>query len=54
MTGVGIALVVSAAVGVLIALAMFVWAAREDGRDQKRREAELGPREHDRPRKARP
>src|SRR5437870_4506148 len=39
MTAFGIVLVVSSALGVLIALSMFIWAAREDGRDQKRRDA---------------
>jgi hypothetical protein len=41
MTAFGIALVASSVIGVLIALSMFVWAARADGRDQKRRDARL-------------
>jgi hypothetical protein len=35
----GIVLAVMAALGLVIVLWMFVWAAREDGRDQARRDA---------------
>jgi hypothetical protein len=40
-TALGIALIVMGAVGIAIAAAMFLWAAREDGRDQRRRDARL-------------
>ena len=37
----GIAITVSCAVGVVIVTWMLWWAAREDGRDQERRDSEL-------------
>jgi hypothetical protein len=41
MTAAGIILSVVSAVTVVIVLWMFLWAAREDGRDQKRTDARL-------------
>jgi nitrogen fixation-related uncharacterized protein len=41
MTAAGIILAVASMVMVMIVLAMFWWAAREDGRDQKRTYARL-------------
>ena len=39
MVAAGIVIAVVAGISLLIVLWMFVWAAREDGRDQKRRDA---------------
>jgi hypothetical protein len=41
MLAAGILIAVLCAVGAVVVLWMFVWAAREDGREQKRRDAEL-------------
>ena len=41
MTAFGIVLSVVSAVGIAIVTWMLWWAAREDGRDQKRRDARL-------------
>ena len=41
MTAAGIILAVVSAVTIVIVLWMFWWAAREDGRDQKRTDARL-------------
>jgi hypothetical protein len=49
MTVFGIVLISSSAVGVAIVVAMFLWGAREDGRDQRRIDARLtrgGRRRH--------
>lgn len=43
-TAFGVVLTVVSAVGIAIVAAMFLWAAREDGRDQRRRDARLGRR----------
>lgn len=40
----GIVLIVVSAIGIVISFWMFLWAAREDGRDQKRRDASLRER----------
>jgi len=42
MTAVGIIPSVVSTITIVIVLAMFWWAAREDGRDQKRTDARLG------------
>jgi hypothetical protein len=39
MTAFGIVLSVVSAISIVIVSVMFWWAAREDGRDQKRRDA---------------
>jgi hypothetical protein len=41
MLAFGIVLSVVSAIGIVIVAWMFLWAAREDGRDQKRRDARL-------------
>jgi hypothetical protein len=41
MLAAGIVIAVVSAITLLIVLWMFVWAAREDGRDQERRNARL-------------
>jgi hypothetical protein len=41
MIAVGIVIAVACGIAILIVLWMFVWAAREDGRDQERRDARL-------------
>jgi hypothetical protein len=41
MLAAGIVIAVVSAIGLVIVLWMFVWAAREDGRDQDRRNARL-------------
>ena len=41
MTGVAIIVTVVSVLGIVIVAAMFWWAAREDGRDQRRRDARL-------------
>lgn len=42
LTAFGIVLLVVTAVTLAIVLGMFVWAAREDGRDQRRTDARTG------------
>jgi hypothetical protein len=44
MLAFGIILIVVSVIGIVIAFWMIVWAAREDGRDQKRTDARLGKR----------
>jgi hypothetical protein len=41
MTAAGIILAIASAITIVIVLWMFLWAAREDGRDQKRANARL-------------
>jgi hypothetical protein len=41
MLAAGIVIAVVSAIGLVIVIWMFVWAAREDGRDQDRRNARL-------------
>jgi len=41
MVTAGVILAVVAAISVAIVLVLFVWAAREDGRDQERTDARL-------------
>jgi hypothetical protein len=41
MLAAGIVIAVVSAITVVVVLWMFVWAAREDGRDQRRRDAGL-------------
>jgi hypothetical protein len=43
MVAAGIIVAVVSAVTVVIVLWLFVWGARQDGRDQKRRDAGLPP-----------
>ena len=41
MLAFGIVLITVSVIGIAIVLWMFIWAAREDGRDQKRTDARL-------------
>jgi hypothetical protein len=44
MLAFGIVLIVVSVIGIVIVAWMFLWAAREDGRDQKRTDARVGKR----------